>query len=204
MTDHTDFHPAACPYCGGRVVNQVQPDYHLRPARLNDDGTISYGDTVDGADFDGPDLLFCHGCGSTYIQPKYTTATYDQTVTNDTEYGERANEAVPGDRRYLGRHVTWFAVQEDDWTAKLLADARRNEPTLVEPFELALGFKTAMQPLVAWKNEHLDVDDMDEGTARRRLYEAALSIDNAFDDLDSALRTLEDEEPDEDDEVVTG
>ena len=95
-------HPAACPYCLGTVVNQCQPDYLLRPAVLNDDGTITVGDVVDGTDFNGPNLLFCHGCSSTYVQPADVTETYDKDLK--VEYPSAPS---PGDPDYTGMGVAW-------------------------------------------------------------------------------------------------
>jgi hypothetical protein len=95
-------HPAACPYCNGKVVNQVQPDYLLRHAALNDDGTITVGDVVEGVDFDGPCLLFCHGCSSTYVQPGDV-----KEVSDDTLEVLYPASVKPGDPAYQGMTVAW-------------------------------------------------------------------------------------------------
>lgn len=62
------------------------------------------------------------------------------------------------------------------------------------------GLKAAIQPLVAFRNLHLDIDGLDEGTADPVLYDAALALDHAFDALHSAIQRLE-EPGDEDDDA---
>ena len=101
----TEPHPAACPYCGGTTVNQAQPDYLVRPARLNDDGSIVVGAVIDGADFSGLSLLFCHGCNSTYAQPTEVPETFDGDLSID--YPETPAEGHPD---YRGWGVTWTPV----------------------------------------------------------------------------------------------
>lgn len=113
-------HPAACPHCGGKTVNQVQPDYHLRPAQLNDDGTIIVGDVVDGSDFPGPCLLHCHTCGSTYVQPGDVTEVYIRALRLDYPTAVQA-----GDPGFIGMGVAWTAVPTaPTWSAPHAVTAR--------------------------------------------------------------------------------
>lgn len=97
-------HPAACPYCGGTIVNQAQPDMQLRHAQLNDDGSIIVGDVVDAADFQGPCLLFCHSCGSTYEQPANVVEHYHSELKLTYE----GRVPGPADDKYIGNDVRWI------------------------------------------------------------------------------------------------
>lgn len=129
-------HPAACPHCGSTTVNQVQPDNQLRPARLNDDGSITIGDMVEGVDFTGPSLLFCHGCSSTYVQPAAVTEHFDQSVKNDVYDGV----TVPGkdEPGYIGRNVRWLAIPDDVALGELIrAESETTAAMLYEALHTA-------------------------------------------------------------------
>lgn len=102
---NTEPHPAACPYCAGTTVNQVQADYLLRHAVLDSDGTITVGDVIESVDFDGPSLLFCHGCASTYVQPATVEERSDETL--EVAYPPSVK---PGDPAYRGMGVAWTPV----------------------------------------------------------------------------------------------
>lgn len=95
-------HPAACPHCGGTIVNQFQLSYLVAPAILKPDGTIVVGDSDVGDRLEGQDLLFCFTCNSTYPQPA------EVPVLNDNEVdGTYPEPPPPGDPRYRGMGVTW-------------------------------------------------------------------------------------------------
>lgn len=50
----------------------------------------------------------------------------------------------------------------------------------------------AMQPLITFRRETgLDIEQMEEETSDPTLFSVAEALDRAFDDLDSAFRTLE-------------
>lgn len=97
-------HPAACPYCGGTIVNQAQPDFLLRDVRLNVDGSISVGQVTDSSDFHGASILFCHGCGSEYPQPKDVVERYEDSLKVNYDYKATAHR---GDPQYLGHTVRY-------------------------------------------------------------------------------------------------
>lgn len=98
-------HPAACPHCGGTIVNQAQPDLLLRDARLNDDGSITVGESDLQADFTGPMVLFCHTCGSDYPQPSEVVEHFDEALKVSYPPGVQ-----PGDAHYVGARVKWTCV----------------------------------------------------------------------------------------------
>lgn len=102
-------HPAACPHCGGTVVNQAQPDMLLRHVRLNDDGSITIGDPSDSCDFTGPDILFCHGCGSEFVQPAGVTEHYDSGLK--VEYPKPISKDDPN---HIGAKVTYMGFDQED------------------------------------------------------------------------------------------
>lgn len=94
-------HPAACPYCGGTIINQCETVFRTRPAQLNDDGSILVvGDML--FDSPGPSLLFCHGCTSTYPQPAEVPQHYDAAL--EVDYPPAP---APGDPAYRGIGVAW-------------------------------------------------------------------------------------------------
>lgn len=99
-------HPAACPYCRGTVVNLAQPDYLVRCAELHPNGTVVFGDPVDGADFPGPCLLVCHTCGSTYVAP----ANVEQVFDGELEVEYSGITPRSGDPGYIGMGVAWTPV----------------------------------------------------------------------------------------------
>lgn len=76
-------HPGACRYCHGTAINLVQPDYLVRCAELRPDGTIVYGDPIDGADFPGPSLLTCLTCNSVYVAPADVEQVFDGNLEVD-------------------------------------------------------------------------------------------------------------------------
>ncbi len=101
-----DKHPAACPFCGGTDVNVAQPDYLLRPARLNDDGSITIGENDDASDFRGLTLLHCHGCCSSYAQPASVVERFDDTL--NVEYPDEPKRDDPA---YVGADVVWLPLR---------------------------------------------------------------------------------------------
>lgn len=98
-------HPAACPHCGGTVVSQAQPDYIVRPAQLNDDGSVIVGDPIDGADFPGPSLLYCYGCDSLYVQSAGIPERHHSALK--ITYPEAP---APGHPDHKGWRVAWTPV----------------------------------------------------------------------------------------------
>lgn len=102
-------HPAACPHCGGTDVNVAQPDYLLRPARLNEDGSLTIGDNDSASDFNGLTLLFCHGCASTYPQQAEIVERFDDTLKID--YPSPPSKTDEG---YVGADVVWLPLTPAD------------------------------------------------------------------------------------------
>jgi hypothetical protein len=108
-------HPAACPYCDSRLVNQVCADYQLRVARLNRDDTITVGESDQGVDFDGAMLLHCNNCASTFVQPASVTEHYDDGLEDPVEAAmDLVGFKTPtkDDPRYIGNKVTWLALPQ--------------------------------------------------------------------------------------------
>lgn len=109
ITDTETKHPAACPYCGGTIVNAVMPDVRLRYARLEDGGTITISDVDDdGTDWKFGDMLHCHTCSSTYLLPAEVKRDYTSVDSAVYEGVKIPRRGEPG---YIGADVTWRPVQ---------------------------------------------------------------------------------------------
>lgn len=92
-------HPLACPFCGSEDVSASQPDYQVRPARLNPDGSYTIGEQTDAADWDGPNLLYCTACNSDYPVPPGTKEHFDADLKVEyPAHGEQPN---------IGAKVRW-------------------------------------------------------------------------------------------------
>jgi hypothetical protein len=118
-------HPAACPYCGGTIANQVCADYQLRPARLNSDGSVTIGEFDQGVDFDGAMLLHCYNCSSTYVQPAVVTEHYDSDLADPIDAAWDFGKRPPGkdDPGYVGNTVTWIAAPQVNGQDNAVHDA---------------------------------------------------------------------------------
>lgn len=102
----TPAHPAACPHCGGTIVNQAWADMMLAPARLNPDGSITVGDHDQHADFSGLNILFCHTCGSDYVQPASVVETFNDSCCDEITI-RTPSKGEPG---YIGADVIWLPL----------------------------------------------------------------------------------------------
>lgn len=112
MTDtetETTAHPAACPHCGGTTVSVAQPDYLLRPAVLNADGSITIGPNNDASDFEGLTLLFCTGCSSMYPQPASVVERFEDGLSVD--YPQSPHKDEPG---HIGAPIIWLPLTPGD------------------------------------------------------------------------------------------
>lgn len=120
MTDDRQLsHPAACPYCGGTKVNIVVIDELLAAAVLRDDGTILMGDTDDHGQWRGPDMLFCHGCSSTYVIPEGVRVDLDDSLVEESP----ARSPLAHEPGYIGAEVQWVPMAVVKVTAFVPAEA---------------------------------------------------------------------------------
>lgn len=74
---------------------------------------------------------------------------------------------------------------------RIEADGQQADQVLAQRAATALALRTALRPLVAVRDEHLDIDAPSPDPV---ITEAAEALDRAFDAIDSALRSLEDED----------
>lgn len=95
-------HPLACPYCKCEVVSIAQPDYLLRPAKLNADGSYTIGENDNASDFDGPSIFYCHGCQSEYPVPDGTKEHFDSSYKNNYD-------DAPQGQPKIGAKIRWTA-----------------------------------------------------------------------------------------------